>query len=993
MKEKLAQMVGGEGGAGDEWYEEEDWDAKGDEAWKAEDEGWWDEGGEGDGEEDDWGEEEDWEEGEEEEEGDAWDDEGMILQRCAMGGPNRQRNVGIHTIEVYYPQFYIKQTEMEEYDSRPDRYGPSVIGKYTKGIGMTEARFPTDDEDPVSFAMTVTHRLVERMSRDGFNMTGHYAPDGQTLSPWNAIGRLDIGSESLIDRSKSMKTYVMDLFERYGDGEANVEGVDMYNACYGGQAAGLSVVNWVESDRWDGRYGLAIATDISEAHQSTFFTVGAACTGTLFFPEAPVAHHSHRASAILHRLDFFKPVGWKSMAPLVDGKYSIDAYMTCIELCYSTLRKKLNDRPVFSLTDYNVFHTGGGFHVIKKAFERMCRADDPSSSYDQKQQLVQSRLIPSCHLLKIIGPCHTVSSFLNTASVIMGEWERALGRVLVVFTYGSGCAASMYQLRFDDLAWMQPLSSWKVEFYRNAIHMHPSTMIHEVYIATWMKFDYKPCGRELCQVDPWKYELDAYYLMEIDKWGRRFYHRGGVIAPELDKKFKLRVDQAEGRPKRKYWKLVTDKPKEEEKTLEDEWKQMEYDMVYDRAEYDDEEIVEETIAKANPNHRILTVEIRSSRPGIDAIDHDGLDHTYQIVGSWSRFQEAEDMEEEDGLFQYTVTVGENGWEDFYLLQDNDQKKKIFPAEDRSWKALPCLGPHPGGAKLKHWRIDARDVDENAEEDLGKPGDQYLVTFSWSKDSLKNLEWDRLEGERGDYRRGEYFIAGSWTCWDFVALQNLGGGHWRTEAQMTSLGLEFVFARDEDPGQLVVPEVQLDGDGQPTATGTQSCPVLGPDTRAESVQMAARWKIDGDVGDVFRISFFRSLDDSNAMDVSWERMGRSPVAEPEPRYFLVGTRNRWGKDGFLEMARVGQTSSYSANLDLKDKQESFRIVLFKRLDLSLRPDKQDCTQMQAHEVLGPSPASDDRCWAIGKAATDKARLGDVFAVTLDASSKKVGWRKL
>ena len=38
-------------------------------------------------------------------------------------------------------------------------------------------------------------------------------------------------------RSKSMKSYVMDLFERYGDGEANIEGVDMYNACYGGQAS------------------------------------------------------------------------------------------------------------------------------------------------------------------------------------------------------------------------------------------------------------------------------------------------------------------------------------------------------------------------------------------------------------------------------------------------------------------------------------------------------------------------------------------------------------------------------------------------------------------------------------------------------------------------------------------------------------------------------------------------------------------------------------
>merc|ERR1719323_1362232 len=109
------------------------------------------------------------------------------------------------------------------------------------------------------------------MERLGLNETSRYNPKGETITNWNSIGRLDIGSESLIDRSKSMKSYLMDLFERYGDGEANIEGVDMYNACYGGQAAGLCCLNWVESDRWDGRYGLAIATDISEAPFAVMF--------------------------------------------------------------------------------------------------------------------------------------------------------------------------------------------------------------------------------------------------------------------------------------------------------------------------------------------------------------------------------------------------------------------------------------------------------------------------------------------------------------------------------------------------------------------------------------------------------------------------------------------------------------------------------------------------------------------------------------------------
>mmetsp|Transcript_59321 Transcript_59321/g.150239 ORF Transcript_59321/g.150239 Transcript_59321/m.150239 type:complete len:997 (+) Transcript_59321:183-3173(+) len=992
MQEKLAQMVSGEA---EEWYEEggEEGTYEGEDDWGEEDQ-WWDQ--EGAEEEDGWEDEEyDWDEGEEEEELDEWEGEDMILQRCAMGGPNRQRNSGIHTIEIYHPQFYFKQIEMEEWDSRPERYGPSVIGKYTKGIGMIEARFPTDDEDPVSFSLTVTHRLIDRMERLGFNQTSLFNPEGETINAWNAFGRIDIGSESLIDRSKSMKTYVMDLFERFGDGEANIEGVDMYNACYGGQAAGLCVLNWVESDRWDGRYGLAIATDISEAHSAAFFTVGAACTGTLYFPEAPVAHHSHRASAILHRLDFFKPVGWKSMAPIVDGKYSIDAYMTCIELCYGTLRKKLNGRQVFSVTDYNVFHTGGGFHVVKKAFERMCRADDPGSSYDEKQRLVQERLIPSVHLLKIIGPCHTVSSFLNMSSVIMSQWEKGLGKVLLVFTYGSGCAASMYQVRFDDLAWMQPLGQWKVEFYRKAILMPPSTQIHDIYCNTWMRFDYRPIGRELFGIDPWKYELDVYYLMEIDKWGRRFYHRGGVVAPPLDKKFALTVDLAEGRPLRENFKdySKTEKPEEkpQEKLLEDEWKKLEYDMIFEGGE--EEEVVEVAYDRANPNHRIVTVEIKTDRPGMETLEHDGEEHTYQIVGSWSGFKEAEDMEPDDeGGFQYTVTVGENAWEDFYLLQDNNQERKIFPAQERSWKALPVVGPHVGGTKLKKWRIDARDLEDAAEEDVGQPGDQYLVVFTWKKGSLKNLEWDKLKGESGEFTKGKYHLAGSWTCWDFVNLEDLGSGRWCFEAQMTWLGLEFVLAREGDVSQLICPEVALDKEGKPTTTGNSTSSVLSPDTRAEMVSLAPRWKIEGNVGEVFRIEFFRDPDDPEELEVTWERSGSAPVKEPPPRYFLATQQSRWGKDGYIEMRKVGTSSSVAAEIEIRGKQEPFRLVMFKRDDLSIYPDKQDCSQIQAHKVVGPTAAVEGQCWAVGKAAADKAKVGDLFTVLYDTAEKKVTWRK-
>jgi hydroxymethylglutaryl-CoA synthase len=73
------------------------------------------------------------------------------------------------------------------------------------------------------------------------------------------IGRLEVGTETVVDKSKSVKTVLMQLF---GD-NTNVEGIDTINACYGGTQALLNAINWVESSAWDGRYALVVCGDIA----------------------------------------------------------------------------------------------------------------------------------------------------------------------------------------------------------------------------------------------------------------------------------------------------------------------------------------------------------------------------------------------------------------------------------------------------------------------------------------------------------------------------------------------------------------------------------------------------------------------------------------------------------------------------------------------------------------------------------------------------------
>ena len=128
-----------------------------------------------------------------------------------------RRHAGIHALEVYTPRHCASAAALEA--------AHDCAGKYTEGLLMREWAACDEDEDVVSMALTAVRRLVE-----GCGVR------------WADVGMVQVGSESLLDRSKSIKSHLMALFPR---GSASVEGVDDYHACYGGTAALLACANWV----------------------------------------------------------------------------------------------------------------------------------------------------------------------------------------------------------------------------------------------------------------------------------------------------------------------------------------------------------------------------------------------------------------------------------------------------------------------------------------------------------------------------------------------------------------------------------------------------------------------------------------------------------------------------------------------------------------------------------------------------------------------------
>ena len=211
-------------------------------------------------------------------------------------GTTPSKNVGILGIETYIPSTYIQQSALETYNNVSS-------GKYTIGLGQDSMSIIHGDrEDINSICLTVVQSLLEKYH----------------INPMD-VGRLEVGTETLIDKSKSTKTVLMDLFP----GNKDVEGATIVNACYGGTSALLNAFTWVESDAWDGRYAIVVAGDIAAYERGAARpTSGAGAVAFLVGRDAPLVFDGRKKASYAGNVwDFYKPDG-SSEYPVVDGALS-----------------------------------------------------------------------------------------------------------------------------------------------------------------------------------------------------------------------------------------------------------------------------------------------------------------------------------------------------------------------------------------------------------------------------------------------------------------------------------------------------------------------------------------------------------------------------------------------------------------------------------------------------------------------------------------------
>ncbi|TKY45095.1 Hydroxymethylglutaryl-CoA synthase [Spatholobus suberectus] len=373
---------------------------------------------------------------------------------------SRPANVGILAMDIYFPPTCVTQEALEGHD------GVSK-GKYTIGLGQDCMAFCTEVEDVISMSLTVVTSLLDKFNIDP-----------------KQIGRLEVGSETVIDKSKSIKTFLMQVFE--ASGNTDIEGVDSTNACYGGTAALFNCVNWVESGSWDGRYGLVVCTDSAVyAEGPARPTGGAAAIAMLVGPDAPIAFESKlRGSHMSHAYDFYKP-NLASEYPVVDGKLSQTCYLMALDSCYRLFCEKFEKlegrRFSISDSDYFVFHSPYN-KLVQKSFGRLYFNDflrNPSfvdevaretlapyafltgdESYHSRdlekanqqaaKHVYDAKVQPSTLIPKQVGNMYTASLYAAFASLLHNKNSSLVGKRVVMFSYGSGLTATMFSFRLQE---------------------------------------------------------------------------------------------------------------------------------------------------------------------------------------------------------------------------------------------------------------------------------------------------------------------------------------------------------------------------------------------------------------------------------------------------------------------------------------------------------------------------------------------------------------
>ncbi|HEX2014823.1 MAG TPA: hydroxymethylglutaryl-CoA synthase [Nitrososphaera sp.] len=388
--------------------------------------------------------------------------------------------VGIDDLAIYVPKLYLDYKDFAEARGIDPQ-------KLEYGIGIKKMAIADTNQDSACMAANACLKLMQR---------NHLHPED--------IGRLYVATESSLDESKAMNSFVIGMLEQiYGESSfEHAGGIECKFACVSGSYALYDNANWIRAEENNGKAAVVIVSDIAkyDIGSSGEYTQGAGAVAMLikeqprlmaFDPKVP-------STTIKNEYDFYRPFGKET--PLVNGSYSNLLYLISVRKAFDAYKekaiktgliklkdgesitdhidlfavhlpyRKMGEKALAYLLRHEWRHLPRWKHVIKevgmqepqpkdargtiesiladtefmKADEQFRRAFMQTSFYNE---VFEKKMASSLEASAIIGNLYTASMYMGLRSLLEVEHRKGTdleGKRVGFGSYGSGSSAMVF---------------------------------------------------------------------------------------------------------------------------------------------------------------------------------------------------------------------------------------------------------------------------------------------------------------------------------------------------------------------------------------------------------------------------------------------------------------------------------------------------------------------------------------------------------------------
>ena len=228
--------------------------------------------------------------------------------------------VGIDDLAIYIPKLYIDYRDFAEARGIDPR-------KLEYGIGVKKMALVDTNQDPACMAANACLKLMQK---------NHLHPED--------IGRMYVATESGLDESKAMNSFVIGMLEQvYGESSfEHAGGIECKFACVSGSYALYDNTNWIRADENNGKAAIVIVSDIAkyDIGSAGEYTQGAGAVAMLIKENPRLLAFDQKVTStiIKNEYDFYRPCGKDT--PVVNGTYSSLLYLIQVRKAFDSYKEK-----------------------------------------------------------------------------------------------------------------------------------------------------------------------------------------------------------------------------------------------------------------------------------------------------------------------------------------------------------------------------------------------------------------------------------------------------------------------------------------------------------------------------------------------------------------------------------------------------------------------------------------------------------------------------